>query len=158
MPAALQPNKFMQSVYPAFPDDDTSKEVLFLKYSLGAVEYEKHVLFIWYNSLEDPATPITQIVQLTGNPGGYAFYHPLAKPQDQTFIDQHHSWSLGMLTRSQRDLLAQLAEQIPFDMKGRVNNCQVWSTHLLDYAWRDRIITKDVYNKIISEAALKPET
>jgi len=155
---ATKPNKWMGDVYAKYPDDDSTKEVFFHKDQSGSEEFEKHVLFTWYNSRDNPTSPVTQIVQLTGNPGAYAFYHPLAKLRRLESLERYESWSLGMLTRPQRELLAQLADQIPFNMKSRLNNCQVWSRYLLDYALRNEIIAKDAYDKIMSEAALKPES
>lgn len=155
--AMARPNRFMNNQYNAFPDDNSDKEVVFQKDSRGVVEFEKHVLFNWYNGQDAKGNPVSQIVQLTGNPGAYAFYHPLAKLRNQASLQLYITWSLGVLTRPQRELLVQLASQIEFDMKGTTNNCQVWSADLLYAAYWNRIITNEVYERVMSQAALKPK-
>ncbi|KAG6811956.1 hypothetical protein H0H92_005120 [Tricholoma furcatifolium] len=76
------PPKFMGSIYPGCPDDDSLKNVYLEAYGKETASpgTDRHVLLWWRNSGSiDADDLVRQIVQLTGGPGCYAFYSPFAE-------------------------------------------------------------------------------
>lgn len=154
--AAANIPKFLGSVYPTVPDNDEPKEVYVeavgLDKSLGT---ERHVTLSWTNSAPEASVLVTQVVHLTGNPGNYNFYHPVAKPRRLESVVNNKRYILGKMSRAQRDAIGEHAKAIPFSKKSIVNNCQVWMRKLLVGMLEDGLITKETFAEIDADVPLQ---
>jgi hypothetical protein len=142
------PPKFMNSVYATFPDDDSVKEVFLqaagLTYSgLG----DRHVLLQWVNSAETD-TKATQMVQLTGQSGNYSYYAPVVKLRSEQSMVNNQHFSLGQLSRAQRDEILDLASQVVFQKTSTTNGCRVWTRDLLEAMVQADLISQATFDEI----------
>ncbi|KIJ22500.1 hypothetical protein M422DRAFT_786429, partial [Sphaerobolus stellatus SS14] len=69
--------KFNNPYGDQYPDNNDSKEIFLQSNGLEhAGDGDRHVLILWLNGQDAQGNGYTQILQLTGGPGNYAFYHP----------------------------------------------------------------------------------
>src|SRR5882762_2972948 len=102
------PPKFLMSQHATYPDDDDAKTLSFSIDDGGADPSEKHVYIMWSNGSTSDGSPVTQLIQLYGNPGSYQFYHPVVKIRRPSSLARYRSWDIGVFDRAQRDLIVEL--------------------------------------------------
>ena len=148
--------RFMNNIADVFPDDNSSKEV-----NLQAADLtyngldSRHVLIWWTNGTHDEGEPVTQILQLTGQPGNYNFYHPLVKKQGHTTVSSNQQFLLGTFTRAQRDEIIELANGVAFSKTSTVNGCRVWTRDLLEAMVRAGLIAANTFKTVDEGVPLK---
>jgi hypothetical protein len=132
------PPRFLNSVYEAHPDDDSTKGVHLQAAGLtyGGVTGDRHVLLWWSNGRSpengDSDLHVAQIIQLTGQAGGYSYYTPVAQARPPEAITANLQLSLGEFSRAQRDQILYLAKEIKFEKGSTTNGCQAWTRDLLE--------------------------
>lgn len=131
---APKPPRFMNDVYSDFPDDDdTTKTVLLQAARLSYPGYgDRHVLLQWWNGEHADGSIVTQIIQLSGMPGNYAYYSPLAEKKSVESSLENTFFSLGEFTRVQRDRILALANAVRFEKTSTINSCRTWTSDLLE--------------------------
>jgi hypothetical protein len=153
------PPRFLNSVYDKFPDDDSTKKVHFQAAGLvtqtGIGIGDRHVLLWWlnFNNLmgsnpSSESSRVIQIVQLTGQPGNYAYYSPVAQMCDDTHEDDNMQILLGEFTRAQRDRMLELAKEIRFERRSVVNSCRVWTRDLLEEMVGEGLISRETFEDV----------
>lgn len=144
----------MQSVYDSFPDDDSTKEVYFQAAGLTYSEIsDRHVLLRWLNDELTEDVPITQVVQLTGQPGNYNYYAPVVVRSREPRT-ANLQITLGRFSRAQRDQILQLAMDVKFEKKFTVNSCRIWTRDLLEAMVGRGLISGDLFTDIDGEVPL----
>lgn len=139
-----------------YPDNDESKEV-FLRaegHEHGG-DGDRHVMIRWLNGVDNEGSLYTQLIQLTGGPGNYAFYHPSVKIQSDRSGEANTFYNIGTFTRAQRDQIISLALAVKFEKTSRVNNCQTWMQDLLEGMVNANLISQDKFKEIVRDVPLK---
>ncbi|RDB24365.1 hypothetical protein Hypma_008395 [Hypsizygus marmoreus] len=107
---------------------------------------------------EDAQAPVIQIIQLTGQPGSYAFYHPVAlssRPQNLSIQEtQNQIFPLGYLTRAERNQFVEIAKAVKYDRRSVVNGCRVWTRDLLLDAARLGLLDEGTVKAVIEGVPL----
>ncbi|THH32389.1 hypothetical protein EUX98_g1812 [Antrodiella citrinella] len=146
---APKPPRFTSDVYDSFPDDDKVKIV---QLQAAGLSYsgvgDRHVVIQWYN-----ATNVTQLIQLSGNPGNYAFYSPWGR-SEPAFKLNDTFYTLGEFTRAQRDIILVLADAVRFEKSSTVNSCRTWTRDLLEAMVQDGLLSQEIFDKIDQEVPL----
>jgi hypothetical protein len=146
--AMALPPRFLNRVYDTYPDDDSVKEVALhaqgITYNgLGS----RHVLLQWNNATTEMG-PVMQILQLTGQPGNYSYYVPVAQVCSEEFMTNNQLFSLGKFSRAQRDEILDLARQVVFSKTSITNGCRVWTRDLLAMMVQVQLISQAKFNEI----------
>ncbi|KIJ22696.1 hypothetical protein M422DRAFT_276843, partial [Sphaerobolus stellatus SS14] len=97
----------------------------------------------------------TQILQLTGGPGNYAFYHPSVNAQSAISLAANTFYNLGTFTRAQRDQIIALALAVKFEKTSHVNSCRTWTRDLLEAMVNVNLISQDKFGEIDQGVPLK---
>ncbi|KAF7793932.1 hypothetical protein EIP86_005054 [Pleurotus ostreatoroseus] len=146
-----------------YPDDATVKQVyLQADGKINATLSDRHVLLGWVNHIEQDETSgvmtVTQIVQLSGGPGNYAFHTPTVKQQSASFHERNTFYPLGNFTRAQRDRIIEIARGLNFNMKTRVNSCRTWTYMLCVAMIAEGLLSQETFDYIDKDVPLrKPE-
>lgn len=155
---APKPTRFMGDVYPTFPDNDETKNVVL---QVAGVSYDgsgdRHVLVSWSNGKDSEGASITQRIQLTGNPGWYEYYAPLATKgsAETNNIQRDEYFALGVYSRSQRDRILQLADNVDFSKTSVVNSCRTWTRDLLAAMVKEGLLFQDTFDEVDKGVPLK---
>ena len=146
----------------AYPDDDTDKPVYLQAdgQMTAATDADRHVLLRWVNHIErDEATGtiayITQIVQLSGGPGNYAFKTPTIERQSARDWERNKSYPLGILKRPQRDRIIEIARGLNFNMKTRDDSCRTWTRLLFVAMLAEGLLDQETFDLIDKDVPLK---
>lgn len=151
---ARAPPRFLNSVYNQYPDDNSEKVVQLQAAGLTYPGYgARHVVLQWVNGIAD-GQRVTQILQLTGQPGNYAYFVPLAKIQPDAWWADNEVFDLGSFTRSQRDHILALAKSIVFDRRSIVNSCRTWTRDLLEAMVGEGLLVKNTFDEIDARVPL----
>lgn len=146
--------RFLNSVYNQYPDDNSEKVVQLQAAGLTYPGYgARHVILQWVNGIAD-GQRVTQILQLTGQPGNYAYFVPLAKIQPDPWWADDEVFDLGSFTRSQRDHILARAKAIVFDRRSIVNSCRTWTRDLLEAMVGEGLLTKNAFDEIDTRVPL----
>ena len=141
------PPRFLGSVHTEYPDDDSIKEVTL--HAVGfEISSERHVLLQWLNGTKEDVL-ITQVVQLTGQPGSYNYYTPVVIPCGADHNTRNQVIPVGKFAREERDKILRLANQIQFQRTSITNNCRVWLRELLVAMVDEKLITEAKFGEII---------
>ncbi|KAJ7595693.1 hypothetical protein C8J56DRAFT_1042777 [Mycena floridula] len=108
----------------------------------------------------DSDTIVTQIIQLSGMPGNYAYYWPLANKRVAKDWTSNTILALGLFTREQRDRILALADQIVFERTSVANSCRTWTRDLLEVTVKEDLLSESTFDEIDSKVPLlkrKPE-
>ncbi|KAF8189411.1 hypothetical protein BJ912DRAFT_903566 [Pholiota molesta] len=146
------PPRFLESVYDTYPDDQSTKQVFIqaanLSYSgLG----DRHVLVWWSNGVDatsDTLMLVRQVIQLTGQPGNYSYFYPVAISHSPEVINENLQASLGEFTRDQRDQIIILSKAIAFEKKSIANTCRVWTRDLLAAMVTAGLLSQERFHEI----------
>ncbi|KAF9479863.1 hypothetical protein BDN70DRAFT_661385 [Pholiota conissans] len=150
-----EPPRFLQSIYSKYPDDQSPKEVFIQAagHSYSGVG-DRHVVIWWKNGEvaddDGVSKTVTQVIQLTGQAGNYAFYHPVSLLCSRVTVDttENLQISMGTFTREQRDQMAAFAKDIVYDRKSVVNGCRVWTRDLFEAMVKAGLMSQDLFEKI----------
>jgi hypothetical protein len=140
-----------------YPDDDTTKPIVLQAEGLETATIgDRHVLLRWMNFADDNAgIYASQVLQLTGGPGSYAFNHPSVKLQSKNSFIMNKFYTLGNFTRAQRNRIVDIARSLDFDMKTRVNSCRTWTRMLLVRMIAEGLLAQEVFEVIDREVPLR---
>jgi len=126
-----------------FPDTDGDKDIFVMAAGVlrAPPETPRHVMIIWQNgtipgipsSNGGAPTGVYQMLQLEFNTstGRYFLQDPCVKPRSKISIDNSTMWKLGSFNLDQREAIAELATEIEYEPKSKVNGCRVWLRDLL---------------------------
>lgn len=148
-------------VYDQFPDDDSDKIVMFQADDLGfGSDYtgsltDRHVLFYWSNGVDSQGVAVSQLIQLTGNPGNYAYYSPVARKRSPSTFTNNQQLELGTYTRVQRDKILQLASETKFYRKSVTNSCRTWTRDLLESMVNNGLLTQSTFDYLDQNVPLR---
>lgn len=133
----------MKDEYGEFPDNDLTKVVELMAAGHTHDGYsDRHVSIQWTNG-DACGQAVTQIVQLTGQAGNYAYYAPFAERSLPALREKDTIFTLGQYTHAERDRILVLANTAAFEPKSVVNSCRTW--------------TRDILNAIVAESLLSQE-
>ena len=139
------PTRFMNSIYPTYPDDQSSKEVWLQAAGHIYTGGDRHVLIWWANGAKDNESPVIQIIQLSGQSGNYSYYVPVAQVQTENFMANNLQISLGNFTREQRDRILTLAKNVKYHKNSVMNGCRVWTRDLMEVMQAEALIPSELY-------------
>ncbi|KAF8066783.1 hypothetical protein FPV67DRAFT_1416717 [Lyophyllum atratum] len=147
--------------YNYYPDNNQPKEVFVQAAGhTRAIGGARHALITWKNgdyvvSLGAEPQIIRQIVQMEMDSRGY-FYdsNPCAKKQGPASTRNNQFYSLGFLTRAQRDRILALAQAVRFRANSQVNGCRVWLRDLLEKMVNEAVISKATFDYICNDVPL----
>jgi hypothetical protein len=147
----------MNSVYDKYPDDDNTKEIYLQAARLTyAGVGDRHVLLWWLNGVD-----VIQIIQLTGQPGNYGYYAPVAQQYSvESAVAANLQIFLGEFTRAQREQIMELARKVKFERKSVVNSCRTWTRDLLEAMVEEGLISQAMFEDVDEKVPLlhrKPE-
>ncbi|PCH39455.1 hypothetical protein WOLCODRAFT_21486 [Wolfiporia cocos MD-104 SS10] len=152
---SLAPNRFMQSVHTEFPDNSDMKIVSLYAQGHSYPGYgDRHVLLQWDNGIDQSGSTVTQIVQLSGQVGSYAFYHPVVKRRSKRAYKENVYYELGAFPRVQRDLIVELATKVEFSATSVVNGCRAWTRDLLQAMVQAGLISQWRFEELEEEIPL----
>jgi hypothetical protein len=138
----------MIGVYDTYPDHDSLKEVIL--HALGLTYSgmgDRHVVLQWINAETDEGL-VTQMVQLTGQPGNYTYYAPVVRLCSLTTMQTNQVFSLGEFSRAQRDKFLDLARQVVFSKTSTTNGCRVWTRDLLVVMVKNSLVSQAKFNEV----------
>lgn len=154
--------------YNNYPDNNADKEVLVQArgFMTKGLEDQRHVYICWVNEgagEENSPNPeassrIWQIIQLGITSGKYVYYYPLLRVRPDSSISQSQTWSLGFLTRDQRETLIGFAEDIPYRQYSHSEGCRFWMARLLDKMRTAGMVGQDLLDIIRQEVPLPSVT
>lgn len=155
MPAEVAP-RFLQNIAHSYPDDDSTKNVYLQADRLQYVGYgDRHVLIWWSNGTHvDDSAPVEQCLQLTGQAGSYAYYHPVVQKRGDS-SDSHQQFLLGTFSRAQRDKIISLADSVVFSKSSTVNSCRTWTRDLLEAMVEAQLMTTEQFRVVDEGVPLK---
>jgi hypothetical protein len=146
------PPRFLESVYNAYPDDESTKEVFIQAANLSySGTGDRHVLIWWSNGVDatsEAPTPVRQVIQLTGQAGNYSYFYPVANSHSPDVINDNFQASLGEFTRNQRDQIITLAKDTAFEKTSTVNGCRVWTRNLLNAMYTEGLLSQERFHEI----------
>ncbi|KAF8156040.1 hypothetical protein B0H34DRAFT_518337 [Crassisporium funariophilum] len=140
--------------YNYYPDNNQPKEIYLQAAGHEMVGNARHVLIAWSNGV-DISTPVRQIIQLGQDANGYHYDpHPVAELYTDAMARNNAVYTLGTLTRKQRDRVLELATGTRFAQRSRVNGCRVWTHDLLQEMVREGIISEETFAHIDRDVPL----
>lgn len=155
-----KPTLVDMTAYNLYPDTNEDKEVFVQAagHQTKAMEIPRHILLCWLNSSSpdegEQDDGAYQIIQLE-KPGGYYHYcYPVVEIRSAQVMAEHQTWSLGVFTRDQRELLLELAEDVEFKKGSLTEGCRVWTAKLLRDMRRNGLVSQDLVAKIRREVPL----
>ncbi|KAL4242402.1 hypothetical protein ABKN59_012085 [Abortiporus biennis] len=157
MPPAEYPPKAMGSIHDKYPDDSADKDFYLQANGFSYPGYgDRHVLLWWLNGNNtDTSEPIIQIIQITGQAGNYHYYYPVVQQSSEASRLENEQFLLGTYTRSQRDRILELCEEIGFSKKSLVNGCRVWTRDLFVKMVEEGLLSIELYNEVDKNVPLK---
>ncbi|PCH39457.1 hypothetical protein WOLCODRAFT_159022 [Wolfiporia cocos MD-104 SS10] len=130
------------SVHTQYPDNGDVKLVTLFAAGLSYPGYgDRHVIVQWENSVNQPGERIVQSLQLLGQAGNYALYHPLVQKCSQRTFEENTYLDIGYFTRAQRDRIIELAKRVKYTRTSVTNGCRVWTRDLLGLMVDDGLIS-----------------
>lgn len=149
MPAQT-PIRFLNSIHKEYPDDTSPKDVYLEAYGLSYSGIGPRHVFLWWQNavLDDENATVHQIVQLTGQPGGYAYYSPVVQKQAVDLTNNHLQILLGRYTHTQRNQILQLADETTFVKTSVKNGCSVWTRDLFEAMVKNDLLPQEKIEEI----------
>lgn len=157
----MEPPRFMLSVHESFPDDDIPKQLFLQAHGHESIpaEGDRHVLVWWRNSpcnQKDKNEPVVaQVIQLTGNPGNYAYYAPFVDNRGLVSLESHDQFPLGTFHTTQRVAILGIAEDLVFERTSTVNGCRVWTKDLFAEMVKQGLLSEIVAEDVARRVPLK---
>ncbi|THV06684.1 hypothetical protein K435DRAFT_743149 [Dendrothele bispora CBS 962.96] len=149
------PSMTSVNYYTFIPDDQTEKDVYLQAHGTKFDGRERHVVIHWKNgTLGD--SPVTQLVQLSGIRGKYAYdsLTPMAKIRNSATMDSHTQYYLGSFSREERQILLQLAGNVEYESTSTINGCRVWMRDLLSAMVGRDLISEETFDDIAENVPL----
>lgn len=152
---APKPPRFSNDIYSDYPDDSSTKTVELQAAELSYPGYgDRHVLLQWSNGMHADGSDVVQVIQLSGMAGNYAYYCPHANKVMAESRLKNAIFPLGTFTRTERDRILALADDISFKKTSTVNSCRTWTRDLLLSLVNENLLSMTTFNVIDKQVPL----
>lgn len=143
------------SSYSDFPDNDDAKEVFvqasgFITKSMAEA---RHIVIGWVNGQHE-GQQVWEILQLGKAGDTYYYQYPYLEQRARTNHKAWETWSLGGLSRDQREKIVELAEDIPYRKKSNNEGSRFWAARLLLEMMHEGLITHSLLARMQAEVPL----
>ncbi|KAF9078529.1 hypothetical protein BDP27DRAFT_1309719 [Rhodocollybia butyracea] len=147
--------RFLNDIYNDYPDNTSTKVVELQAADRSYPGYgDRYVLLQWSNGKDAEGDEVTQIIQLSGMAGNYAYYYPLAKKQVAGSRIENTIFPLGNFTCAERERILALADSTTFEKTSVVNSCRTWTRDLLMAMVNENLLSMTTFNEIDEQVPL----
>lgn len=118
-------------LYNQAPDNEDLKDII-LFVDTKTTGRNRHVFLGWYNGLVTKR-PTYQALHLVGTPGNYNFYPQTVVSMTNESVNYKKQYTfVAKSTRTDRDRLIKVAQNVQYDRMSATENCQDWMITLIE--------------------------